>query len=232
VEEEEGDRLEMRASKKLKRLVITSSIRGVPEVPVLFEDDDLIVVNKPSLMLSVPGRHNVREPRHIEWMNSVKLASTSQEFSECGNILQQIAQRQNVPRKKASFIKWIQTNFKLNDYNLIDNIWNAIESSDRNQHKPRIESISPERVSVMECLEVFYPQIFAVHRLDCDTSGALVFAKSQDIASALGKQFQTREVSQHFLVLSLFLIVITFRLTKRISRLLQEIFQASERDLH
>ncbi len=45
-------------------------------------------------------------------------------------------------------------------------------------------------------------QLFSVHRLDKMTSGLILFAKTSDIANALSKLFEKREVQKFYLALS------------------------------
>ncbi|MDR5652416.1 RluA family pseudouridine synthase [Ruixingdingia sedimenti] len=44
-----------------------------------------------------------------------------------------------------------------------------------------------------------YPRVLLVHRLDCDTSGVMVFALHKPAQGALGKQFERREVEKTYL---------------------------------
>lgn len=44
-----------------------------------------------------------------------------------------------------------------------------------------------------------FPDVLLVHRLDLDTSGIMVFARSKAAQGALGKQFETRETKKIYL---------------------------------
>lgn len=48
-------------------------------------------------------------------------------------------------------------------------------------------------------LQTRFDELYLVHRLDCDTSGILVFAKHKKAEGALKKQFQLREVSKTYI---------------------------------
>ena len=171
----------------------------VPKLAVLHEDQDCIVVNKPPLMLSVPGRTDViREPRHVEWTRAVELAAAS--YPADGNVesrglLQALSGVGNVPRKRRSFNLWIKKNYKVTDMSILDDIWDCISVADNDYHKPKVTSLDPTRISVAEVLEAYCGKVYAVHRLDCETSGALLFAKTEASAGELGRQFQSRVVS-------------------------------------
>ncbi len=50
--------------------------------------------------------------------------------------------------------------------------------------------------SVLTRLQLVYPELYAVHRLDQDTSGLLLLAKSRAVSQALGQLFQNRQVQK------------------------------------
>lgn len=183
------------------------SLSHLPKIAILFEDEDCIVVNKPSLMLSVPGRTSIpRQPRHIEWMQAIEHAANScsskdQTTESCRGVLDRLLKVENVPRKRASFDLWIKKNVKISDPVVLSEVWDCITSSDKECHKPPLDSLDPSRISVAELIEEYCGKVFAVHRLDCETSGALIFAKSERSAAELGKQFQTRIVSKRLMAL-------------------------------
>lgn len=52
--------------------------------------------------------------------------------------------------------------------------------------------------SVSEILRKKYGEIFVVHRLDKETSGMMIFAKSADAHKLLNEQFQTRSVKKTY----------------------------------
>ena len=55
--------------------------------------------------------------------------------------------------------------------------------------------------SILSRLQTHDPAIFAVHRLDRDTSGIMVFGRHKAAISHLGKQFQERTVDKHYVAL-------------------------------
>lgn len=48
-------------------------------------------------------------------------------------------------------------------------------------------------------LAAAYPRALLVHRLDCDTSGVIIFAKTKAAQGALGKQFETRQTDKTYI---------------------------------
>jgi 23S rRNA-/tRNA-specific pseudouridylate synthase len=198
---------------------IDISITGVPQIPILFEDDDILVVNKPSPMLSVPGKSTIpRLPRHIEWRNAINNAADNELIPmspECRDSLRALSKRtakaDNVPRKQLPFENCVKKMLKIiDDPDLVHELWEVVNKSDDLQHKVVLADIPPHRVSVVEAAEdhcskkVFAgssgekappPKIFAVHRLDCETSGVLFLAKTEEAAGDMGVQFRGRKVS-------------------------------------
>ena len=47
-------------------------------------------------------------------------------------------------------------------------------------------------------LAAAYPRALLVHRLDCDTSGVIIFAKTKAAQGALGKQFEARQTEKTY----------------------------------
>ncbi|HSF64273.1 MAG TPA: RluA family pseudouridine synthase [Paracoccaceae bacterium] len=47
-------------------------------------------------------------------------------------------------------------------------------------------------------LAAAYPRALLVHRLDCDTSGVIIFAKTKAAQGALGKQFESRQTEKTY----------------------------------
>jgi RluA family pseudouridine synthase len=60
---------------------------------------------------------------------------------------------------------------------------------------------SPEKPNLYHWLQKHYGKIFIVHRLDKETSGILVFAKTEEAHKNLSRQFEEREVDKNYLVL-------------------------------
>jgi tRNA pseudouridine32 synthase/23S rRNA pseudouridine746 synthase len=50
-------------------------------------------------------------------------------------------------------------------------------------------------------LQVLFPEVLLVHRLDLDTSGILVFARHREAQAALSRAFQERRVRKHYTAL-------------------------------
>ena len=60
----------------------------------------------------------------------------------------------------------------------------------------------PDRADcLLSRLQVAYPQVLLVHRLDLDTSGVMVFALSPHAQRHLGLQFEKRQTRKHYTAL-------------------------------
>ena len=63
------------------------------------------------------------------------------------------------------------------------------------------DRFDPHKLNVAAGLRRAYPEMRIVHRLDRETSGILVFARSTDAHRALNQQFQDREADKFYLAL-------------------------------
>jgi hypothetical protein len=211
----------------LHRGCISLPIPGVPEIPILYEDSDIMVVNKPSPMLSVPGKSTIpRQPRHIEWRNAINNAADNTLLSmtsDCQESLRilciRTAKADNIPRKQQPFETCVKKMLKIVDNpNLIHELWEMINLSDQMQHTVSLADIPPHRISAVEAADFYLnhalshsstsqsvsstlpskaalsTKVFAVHRLDCETSGVLFLAKTEEAAGEMGIQFRGRLV--------------------------------------
>lgn len=59
----------------------------------------------------------------------------------------------------------------------------------------------PDAPVALNFLESEFGELFVVHRIDKDTSGVLVYARSADAHRVLNRQFATREVEKSYLAL-------------------------------
>ena len=124
--------------------------RTEEEPSVIFEDDYIMVVNKPAGMLSVPGKKETAE----ECLNSSNL-SIEEYFADNSKLKTQ--------------------NSKFKNEQLL--IGEADNSKLKTQNSKFLK---------------------AVHRLDMDTSGLLVLAKSEPVYINLQRQFASREVKKRY----------------------------------
>ncbi|MBK7337051.1 MAG: RluA family pseudouridine synthase [Saprospirales bacterium] len=63
------------------------------------------------------------------------------------------------------------------------------------------DRFSSERENMLDLLREGREEVFTVHRLDRETSGIMVFAKTREAHRVLSMAFENREVTKHYLAL-------------------------------
>ena len=166
---------------------------------IIHEDISLLVVNKPSNMLSVPGKveGKVSIPRYLQWEISIKESANfvaSLATLDCILALKKLSEYKNVPRKQKSFYGFIERTLKITSAEILESMWNAVVAVDNHLHKAPLDSIPLGFQSAIEILENTYGKLHQVHRLDCATSGVLIFTKTETSCAEICRQFRSREV--------------------------------------
>lgn len=178
-----------------------SIVNMVPvDISLLYEDDFIIVADKPSNILAVPGKS--AKPfvkfRHDQWQDAVLLASGGKFCtvdSECQKYLTLLADMSSIPRKEARFYGFIAKTLKIIDIPMQKLIWKLINDADISLNKQPFAEIPSHLVSVADLLEKHCGhKIYTVHRLDMETSGVIIFAKTENSSAELARQFRDREV--------------------------------------
>lgn len=183
-----------------------------PKIDILYEDSELIIVEKPYGMLSVPGKTTKEEkklPRYLEWGISIKRAAD--EISKipineleldinCVEILNNMLLYDSIPRKEKQFHTYLQRLLKIEDETIRNQIWEYLTIIDNKLHKRDIDLIPLHLVSVFELVEnILGHRIYTCHRLDMETSGVIMFAKNVSSCALLNKMFETREISKSYI---------------------------------
>ena len=199
----------------------------LPNIEVVYEDNDIIIIDKPSNMLSVPGRltnsndsyndndnsnnndknnNKVKLPRSEEWKTSILQTSinSNKYFPNdelCRNALAQLSLiKTGIPRKKKLFFNLLSRVLKIYDDNVKESLWEAVYDCDVNLHGRDLNIISDKDISAVDVVEsICGHKIYVVHRLDMETSGLLLFAKTIDACSELSRQFREREVHKIYI---------------------------------
>lgn len=181
---------------------------------VLFEDSHIVVVDKLANVLSVQGKKTAtsHRRRYAEWKDIILSVYNSNRLSpEEINTLRPLIEYESLPRQKEKFLNLLNrvsktkptysvTNVtQLTSNSHHENIWNEIASADFNLN--RIEALSKpvEDISVPEILEEMYGhRIYHIHRLDLETSGVILYAKTSQAASHVMKQFRERLIHKSY----------------------------------
>ncbi len=184
----------------------------LPHLSVLYDDEHLVVVDKPSGMLSVPGKikkGSYVQPRHQQWLTVINnAADRSNELFEGFNgknvlidVMNKMKNVESIPRKEKLFTAYVKRMYKINDDEITANIWKVLTEIDESLHKRDLEDVPTELISASEIIASIcnIKTVYNVHRLDMDTSGLLVFAKNAEICNLLGQQFRDREIDKVYL---------------------------------
>jgi len=116
-------------------------------------------------------------------------------------IMQSLRFLENIPRKEKLVHKYLQRTMKVTDETLQSRIWQLLQAKDSEMWHPKIENIPPDLVSAYDVARLASGggSIFAVHRLDMETSGVLLFAKTARASAHLAKQFAERKTKKRYL---------------------------------
>ena len=116
----------------------------------------------------------------------------------------------NIPRQEKAFKRYVERNFRelraegAHVEKIKDAMWDAVSKCDIDLHRTSLDDIPTQLWSAFEiirnCGGVKGPsKLWKVHRLDYDTSGVLLFAKSSEAARELCRQFREKEVRKLYL---------------------------------
>lgn len=201
-----------------------------PSLPILYVDEHIIVVDKPFGLNTIPGNalvkdneqpeieeetgtptpiptadtNNKRKRTHQElWMDMLQgdptplhqaLASHSTTTTSLTPTLTALlSYKSSIPRKRTKFIDWGTRILKLpaSDLDALYDILHAtFEAKEGNRQD-----------SVLTRLLQTYKEIKTVHRLDCETSGACVLARTVAAARNLSEQFREKKVEKKYVAL-------------------------------
>jgi hypothetical protein len=171
---------------------------------ILLEDEEIIVLSKPANMLAVPGREMrlPAKPRSQQWQDVIRYvadnASPLLAISEIfHNIIPKVTKLgETVPRQKEKmFMLFDRLSKGQCNLELKEQIWKELLDADRMINDFDVTTLPERLLSAADFADsVTGNKVFHVHRLDQETSGILVFAKTSLAASILSKQFREKEV--------------------------------------
>lgn len=141
---------------------------------ILYEDDDIIAVNKPAEMLSVPGRGEVALgtglPRSEEWIASIvathNIPRVYEKLSpDALDVLKGLVGKLNVPRNERSFKNYLRVGCHVRDSGTQDELWAAISALDEELHKVPVSAMQERDLSVATVLsDQLGVKLYIVHR--------------------------------------------------------------------
>lgn len=174
-----------------------------PVYRIVFQDHDIIALSKPANALSTPGREFRAKPlsRAEEWASSIAAlclskqcdSSVSEMYTNAMEMLKK--QAHVVPRQKEKFYSLLERLAKVRNAELKERIWNDLLEKDRELHAVDTTALPDHLYSAADfAREISGGIVHHVHRLDQETSGIILFAKSSVAASEIARQFRDREV--------------------------------------
>lgn len=109
---------------------------------------------------------------------------------ECAAVLQELAEHpENVPRKEKKFISFLQRSFGVKDDDIAQDAWKFVNIVDEQLNSAPLDP-AKKHISATEIVRQSHKKVWNVHRLDCETSGVLVMAFTDDAAAHISAQFR------------------------------------------
>lgn len=175
---------------------------------ILFEDNEIIVIDKVPNEASVPQKgsrpvQTTPKKRTDEWVDAVRLAASlesNRSDSLINEPLKLISEQHSIPRKEQKFYNFLTRSVKIDDPVIQKRIWNIVNEVDVTMNKQPFSEIPKHLISSADRVEQYCGhKIYHVHRLDMETSGVLMYAKTENSCAELCRQFRDREVKKMYL---------------------------------
>lgn len=189
-------------------------------IRILYEDAFIVVIEKPSNLRSVPGNAaGSKRPREeqktsqeawIEALESFRDCSLDDQAHQWAKTLANSPSLVSIPRKLKLFLRYCERNkarlapqgeprLPINDLKtLTTKIHVMLEERQRSflnlpQATKHEESAFGQLILMGYAKDERPANLFVVHRLDCETSGVVIFARTQEAASFLGKAWRSQD---------------------------------------
>lgn len=176
-----------------------SAATSTPAIRILHEDDHIVVVDKPTNLLSVPGRHPDAPPptkkrRRVAefWVEALEASRASSPPESLAAKLLGVGDPSSVPRRRDKFGRAVaRAKGRCGETSEadVDALWAALDGDARARERAEHGDDAPSALSLARAA-VGLPDLRVVHRLDFETSGVLVFAKTSAAAAALCASFR------------------------------------------
>ena len=133
-----------------------------------------------------------------QWQDAIVAASVGDfgiaEYSTQQYMIE-LASMNSIPRKEARFYGFLSRTLKIEDKDIQKNLWTRICALDVILNRQAFEDIPNHLVSTADLVEKHCGhKVYTVHRLDMETSGIILFCKTEDSSAELARQFREREV--------------------------------------
>lgn len=186
-----------------------SEFNGV--VDVVPDQMSISTVNSNDSYVVGNSRGSKRKRRFEEWSETIKNASNYTLNESVRGYLRGFTNIDNIPRQEKAFKRYVERNFRelradkgSRAEKIKDDMWDAVSKCDIDLHRGSLDDVPMQLWSAFEIIrsrtDVMGPStLWKVHRLDYDTSGLLLFAKTSEAASEMCRQFRDKEVRKLYL---------------------------------
>lgn len=203
------------------RLLDLAALATQVDLPVLYADAHLVVVDKPAGLNTIPGNALVKEEEeggkeappataghkrkrtHQElWMDMltedpVALQHSLAASHDHAHLVPYLAtlteHKSSVPRKRQVFMDWGVRTLKAPATD-VEGLYEALKAAFEAKEGNRQDSVQTRLLRA-------FKEIKTVHRLDCETSGACVLARTVEAARHLSTQFREKQVGKRYVAL-------------------------------
>lgn len=185
-------------------------------IRIILRDESIVVIDKPPNLRSVKGLSGRKRPREEgsrltaseAWTKALQVAMPS-EKDPIENCLARLNQKDSrlasIPRKRKLFQRYIERNrqrlFSDDNEKCDETTVEAMYQRLRERHVaymnlPELTAEEESAEGQVSILEGQGTTVRVVHRLDMETSGVMVFARTASAASALARMWREREAVQ------------------------------------
>jgi tRNA pseudouridine32 synthase/23S rRNA pseudouridine746 synthase len=189
-------------------------------IRILYEDTFIVVIEKPSNLRSVPGNASgSKRPREAQKTGQEAWIEALESFQDCNLDDQAHQWARNVanspslvsiPRKLKPFLRYCERNqarltpqgeprLPSDDLKTLANKIHVMFDERQRSFLNLPQATKYEESAFGQLILLGYAKderpgnLFVVHRLDCETSGVVVFARTQEAASFLSKAWRAKD---------------------------------------
>lgn len=157
-----------------------------------------------SRALQVPGKSEVPKlrTRAQEWRDALVAAPETVKglpSEACREVLELMAAHpENIPRKEKKFLGFLNRSFRVQDNDVAKEAWRYMCIVDEQLNSVPLDP-GKQHISATEIVRASHKKVWNVHRLDCETSGVLVMAFSEEATAHLSAQFREGRTRKRYL---------------------------------
>jgi 23S rRNA-/tRNA-specific pseudouridylate synthase len=108
------------------------------------------------------------------------------------------AKSNNVPRKEKLFYEVLKRAFKVKDETIAQEAWKYVSIVDEQLNHVQLNR-AKKNISATEIMRETHKKVWNVHRLDCETSGVLAMAITEDASADICTQFREGRTAKRYI---------------------------------